>query len=194
MFCYSSKSLGPDVEQGQVLAEAVVVMVALMVLLGAIHFSGRWQYQWMHHWLTAQVDGDALALDHQGLPGNLSTPNVLPDQWHGTAQREFRIGDSHWHVVNTEGRFSQNAWRLKAAGQASTDLEVVERIGEANALWQRTALSSQAVATPLMPALKAIEGPWRDRGPALQWLGRWQGSTPGLYLDKYALGKRWPRR
>ena len=169
-------------QQGQVLAEAVVVMLLLVVLLVAVSSSGRWQFQWLKQWLMAQTAADAIALGHEGLPGQVSVNRTDIIPWQKSAMREFSVGDPRWHQLTTKGRFAQSAWRLKGSGYASVDKTVTERIEQAPRLWRKSALASKPVIYALLPTIKAVEAPWEDRGSSTDWLRRWQGSTPEAYL------------
>lgn len=167
---------------GQVLAEAVVVMLLLVVLLGAVHLSACWQYQWVRQWLAAQTAAQAFALDHARLPGPAIARHADDGRWHKSAMREFSVADSGWMSVSTGGKFAQTAWRLSGTGHASLDQTVTDRIEAAPWLWRKPGLASKAVVYALMPTIAAVEAPWESRGTATVWLENWQGSTPEAYL------------
>lgn len=167
---------------GQVLAEAVVVVLLLAVLLGAVHLSGHWQYQWLNQWLAAQTAAQAAALDHAHLPGQANAKGADVSRWHKSAMHEFSVADSGWMSVSTDGKYAQTAWRLSGAGQVSLDQTVTDRIKAAPWLWRKTELASKAVVYSLMPTIAAVEMPWESRGTATDWLEAWQGSTPEAYL------------
>lgn len=171
-------------ESGQVLAEAVVVMLLLVVMLTAVHISGSRQFQWARQWLAAQIAADAVALDHAHLPKGARAWQGSRNRWHRSVMQEFQIGSSHWQAVSTEGKFAQVAWRLSGAGQASSDEMVTRRIEQATRIWRNPELASKVVVDALMPTIKAVEMPWDDRGSATQWLQQWQGSTPPAYLSR----------
>ena len=171
-------------QSGQVLAEAVVVMLLLVVLLGAVHLTGRWQFQWATQWLRAQIAADAVALDHAQPPTGSEVRLADHSRWRNWVMRDYAVGQPKWQSISTPGRFAQTAWRLSAAGQASLDRTVTARMKAAPILWRGTELASKAVVHTLMPTIKAVEAPWDDRGSALQWLDQWQGSTPSHYLNR----------
>lgn len=177
-------------QSGQVLAEAVVVMLLLVVLVGAIHLVGRWQYQWTQQWLETQSAANAAAHGHAVMPGSATKQDGFRDMWRSLAMREFSIGQANWVKVSTAEPYGLDAWRLVGFGQASTDREVVARIGKAPRLWRLTATPSQIVANSLLPTLKAVDMPWRRRGDATEWLKVWQGSTPDVYLNPSLVRKR----
>ncbi|MCD8516366.1 MAG: hypothetical protein LRY56_12440 [Burkholderiaceae bacterium] len=180
--CCCDRKANANRQSGQVLAEAVVVMLLLVVLLLVIHLSGRWQFQWANQWLRAQIAGDAVALDHAITDDDLWVRRADATQWHNSTMREFSIGEPNWQAITSRGRFSQTAWRLAGAGQASFDRTVVERIERAPHLWRRTELASKAIIYALLPTIRAVEAPWEARGSETQWLERWQGTTPEAYL------------
>lgn len=182
MYWLHRDAVGRLRQEGQVLAEAVVVMLMLVLLVGAVHVSGRLQFQWAKQWLDAQISADAVALEHATLPADVSVGTGQRSHWRNWVMRDFAIGEPHWQSVSTDGRFGQTAWRLSGAGQTSLDASVSARIKNAPRLWRRTELASKAVVYALMPTIKAVEAPWEDRGPATQWLDLWQGSTPPQYL------------
>ena len=178
----SSASLSMRQASGQVLAEAVVVMLLLVVLLGAVHVSGLWQYQWLKQWLAAQTAAQAAALEHARLPSQAQAKRADTSRWHKSAMREFNVAQPNWKAVTTSGRFAQTAWRLSGAGQASLDQTVTDRIKSAPWLWRKTELASKAMVYSLMPTIAAVEMPWEDRGSATEWFANWQGTTPSDYL------------
>lgn len=183
MFRFNKDKYPKGCQSGQVLAEAVVVLLFLVVLVGAVQLSGRWQYQWLRQWLAAQYAADAVALDHQQLPGQANVHRADLNRWRSAVMREYSIGQASWQKITTDGQFAQSAWRLSGAGQASLDSTVTERIEQAPMLWRRTEIASKAVVYALMPTIKAVEAPWDDRGPATRWLRQWEGSTPPDYLN-----------
>lgn len=174
--------LSTSKQSGQVLAEAVVVLLLLVVLLVAIDISGRWQYRWLTQWLVAQNAADAVALDHRDLPPGASVTTAHVSRWHSQVMREFSVGHPQWHRINGEGRFAQVAWRLVGAGQASLDKTVSDRIERAPQLWRKSEFASKAVVHVLLPTITAVEAPWESRGSPTEWLRQWQGSTPEAYL------------
>ena len=169
-------------QRGQVLAEAVVVMLLLIVLIGALHQTGRWQFQWSNQWLQTQVAATAVALDHGQLPTKGTVQSADMHAWYDWVMRDFRLGQARWQQIQLPGRFAKPAWRIAGSGQASLDRAVTARIAQAKRLWGVKAASSQAVARTLMPSITAVEKPWDGRGSATQWLTQWQGSTPSVYL------------
>ena len=169
-------------QRGQVLAEAVVVMLLLVVLIGALHQTARWQFQWSSRWLKTQAAATAVALEHTQLPGKVSVQSKDPHSWYDWVMRDFRLGQARWYEIQIPGRFAKPAWRMAGAGQASVDRAVIARISQAKQLWGLKAAQSQAVVSTLMPSISAVEMPWASRGSATQWLSQWQGSTPSAYL------------
>lgn len=184
MFWCPRNSARTECESGQVLAEAVVVMLLLVVLLAAVQISGSRQFQWARQWLAAQVAADAVALEHMHLPSGALARDASRSDWHQGAMREFDVGHSQWKTVTTQGKYAQVAWRLAGAGQASSDKAVTARIEQAPQLWRKTEFASKVVVHPLMPTIKAVELPWDDRGSATDWLRKWEGSTPPTYLTR----------
>ena len=169
-------------EKGQVLAEAVVVMLLLAVLIGALHQTGRWQFDWSEQWLRTQVAATGVALDHANVSNEITVSAAQTHAWHDVVMRDFKLGQSRWQQIRVNGRFAKSAWRVSGAGQASLDRDVTARISQAHKLWARHALASQTVARTLLPSISAVEMPWADRGSATDWLSQWQGSTPESYV------------
>ena len=169
-------------QRGQVLAEAVVVMLLLVILMGALHQAGRWQHQWAANWLHTQVMATAWSLDHQVHRPGLELGPADQHAWQDWVMADYGIGEPNWFRLRQQDRFSKAAWRLAGAGQASLDRDVTAHIDQAPRLWARQALASKTVVRTLMPSIKAVELPWRDRGSATDWLGQWQGSAPAAYL------------
>ena len=169
-------------EQGQVLAEAVVVMLLLVVLIGALHQTGRWQFDWSNQWLKTQVAATGVALDHANFSNEITVSAAQTHAWHDAVMRDFKLGQSRWQQIRVNGRFAKPAWRMAGTGQASLDRDVTARIGQAHKFWARHALASQTVARTLLPSISAVEMPWHGRGSATDWLSQWQGSTPESYV------------
>jgi hypothetical protein len=170
-------------QSGQVLAEAVVVMLLLVALIWALHQTGRWQYQWSSDWLKTQVMATGWSLDHDVRVKGMQSRAADRQVWRDWVMADFGIGHAHWQTLRLSGRFSKTAWRVAGAGQASQDAQVNARIQHAPRLWLRQALVSQTTARTLLPSITAVDMPWRDRGSATNWLGQWQGSTPEAYLE-----------
>lgn len=169
-------------QRGQVLAEAVVVMLLLVILIGALHQIGRWQHQWATNWLSTQVMATAWSLDHDVGDTAFTVDRSDRHAWHNWVMADYGLGKPNWYHLRQPGRFSKSAWRLSNAGQASLDRAVTAHIEQAPRLWARQALASKTVVRTLMPSIKSVDSPWRDRGSATDWLGQWQGSTPAAYL------------
>ena len=167
---------------GQVLAEAVVVMLLLVVLVGALFQTGLWQHRWSAQWLKNQMWATAWSLDHQITDTQAVLVRSQAHGWHDAVMADYRIGASAWYHLKGSGRFSKRAWRLGGVGQASRDHHVTARIGQASRLWGAHAAASKRVVGRLMPSLEAVEAPWRERSSATDWLNIWQGSTPAAYL------------
>jgi len=166
-------------QQGNVLAEAIVIFGVLVALLTAVHLTGRWQYQWLGHQLDTQTQATALALEHTG---QSMLDRHSQDLTRTLAEREFRLGASHWLHLKREARFKQHAWRLVGTGQASTDSAATQRLTQAQRLWMQTNGHSQRVVARLQPSLEAIEVALRRRGSMTDWTRTWQGSSPDDYL------------
>jgi hypothetical protein len=166
-------------QQGNVLAEAIVIFGVLVALLTAVHLTGRWQYQWLGYQLDTQTQATALALEHKG---QSMLDRHSQDLTRTLAEREFRLGASHWLHLKREARFKQHAWRLVGTGQASTDSAATQRLTQAQRLWMQTNGHSQRVVARLQPSLEAIEVALRRRGSMTDWTRTWQGSSPDDYL------------
>lgn len=184
MWLHPKRHVSRSTQRGQVLAEAVVVMLMLIILIWALHQSGRWQYAWSTDWLKTQVTATAWSLDHVVSGKDLSISPAERDVWRNWVMADFGLGQVHWHTLNRSGRFAKKAWRLGGVGQASEDQAVTAKIRSAPRLWLKQALVSQTTAGALLPSIKAVDMPWRDRGSATDWLGQWQGSTPSAYLGE----------
>lgn len=168
---------------GQVLAEALVVMLALIVLLFGVHWSGRWQYQWLGQWQVAQTGADAAAAGHRFLPDKVRQFRQDRDASRSWVMDQYHIGEKNWYRFESSGRFAQEAWRPLGAGYASSDLAVERRLIRAPRLWRNQASRSMRVVAPLLPTIKAVEMPWNRAGDPTDWLSRWRGSTPAAYLE-----------
>lgn len=176
-------------QQGNVMAEAILVFGVLTGILTAIHLTGRWQFQWLGHQLVTQTQATALSLDHNQSSlardaqwRELSASAQGLDRTRRMAESEFRLGDNHWLLLQHHARFKQHAWRLVGTGHASTDASVISRLASAPKLWMQTNTASQRVVTRIQPSLEAIEAALRPRGSMTDWLGSWQASTPANYL------------
>lgn len=176
-------------QQGNVLAEAILIFGVLVGLLTAVHLSGRWQFQWLGHHLDIQTKATALALEHRD-PSRLEDTNQRPLVKRGQqlaqaqvlAEQAFRLGENHWLVLQRQTSFKQHAWRLVGTGHAATDQDVTKRLTNAKQLWMQTHRNSQQIVARYKPSLEAIERSLRDRGSMTDWTGSWQGSTPEVYL------------
>ena len=167
---------------GQVLAEAVVVMLVLIALLLGVHWSGRWQYEWQRQWQIVQTGADAAAADHQALPDSVRQSQHDPDASRSWVMDQYRIGENAWFRFESNGQFAQQAWRPLGAGYASADLAVERRLASAPKLWREPATHSLRAVSPLLPTILAVEMPWNRAGDPTDWLTRWRGSTPSAYL------------
>lgn len=170
-------------QSAQVLAEAVVVSMVLVILLLAVHGVGRMQYQWTKQWLAAQVAADAAVADHLHIPDAVTPHRGAIDRLRQSVMTDYGIGQSHWARFDGQGQFAQQAWRVLGSGHASADSQVRQRIEQAQLHWQSAAFASQTAARPLWLAIQAVDAPWAKRGEPLQWLRQWQGSTPEIYLE-----------
>lgn len=168
---------------GQVLAEAVVVMLALIVLLFGVHWSGRWQYEWLRQWQVTQTGADAAAADHQVLPDSVRQSQHDQEFSRSSVMSEYRIGEKNWYRFESNGRFAQVAWRPLGSGYASSDLVVERRLAAAPRLWRNQAARSLKAVAPILPTITAVEMPWNRAGDPTDWLSQWRGSTPPGYLQ-----------
>jgi len=169
-------------QSGQVLAEAVIVLLLLVCMLASIHLSGRLQYQWLQGFMGVQKSATALGLGHDSAPVSIEKKAGQRDRTRTSVQRAYRLGDEAWLHAHGRPRFSHDAWRLVGFGEASSDQAVVDRINQAPGYWRETHLSSQAALAGLSPALRAVDAPWGRMGDFDQWLKGWKGSTPSHYL------------
>lgn len=170
-------------QSGQVLAEAVVVMLLLVILIWALHQTGRWQHELYSDWLATQVNATAWSLGHDVQTNRVSSHAADHQVWRDWVMTDYGIGHAHWQKFRLSGRFAKTAWRVAGAGQASLDSDVTARLQHAPRLWLKQALVSQTTASALLPSIVAVDMPWRDRGSATEWLKQWQGSTPAKYLQ-----------
>lgn len=169
-------------QSGQVLAEAIVVLMALVILLGAIHVTNRWQFDWLRQWLDVQVAADGAMAEHVVRTEKISQSSGSVDRFRSWVLADYQIGQQRWQRYEGKGRFAQVAWRPVGAGQASSDQAVVQQLANAPRLWRRAELKSLAAVLPLSPTLQAVEMPWRRAGASIDWLNRWKGTTPSAYL------------
>jgi len=169
-------------QSGQVLAEAVIVLLLLAAMLASIHLTGRLQYQWLQGFMGVQKSATALGLGHDSAPASIEKRAGQRDRTRTSVQRAYRLGDEAWLHAHGRARFSHDAWRLVGFGEASSDQAVVDRINQAPGYWRETHLSSQAALAGLSPALRAVDAPWGRTGDFDQWLKGWTGSTPSHYL------------
>jgi hypothetical protein len=184
MCWHDENSRSCEAQKGQVLAEAIVVALMLVVLLGAVHWSSRLQFQWAQQWLGAQAAADAVVLGHQSQSIGAKARMADASQWPNWVLQDYAVGHGRWVAVSTSGRFAQTAWRLSGPGQASHDAAVTDRIERAAVLWHSADVASKAVIASLMPSIQAVEAPWKDRGFTTHWLRHWQSSIPEHYLGK----------
>jgi hypothetical protein len=177
-------------QSGQVLAEAVIVLLLLIVMLASIHLTGRLQFQWLQGFMAVQKSATAIGLGHETgvAPVNKGAGQI--DRTRSSVERAYRLGDESWVRAQHRGRFTHEAWRLVGFGQASTDQAVVDRISQAPGYWRETHLRSQASLASLSPALRAVDAPWGRTGAFDQWLNGWKGNTPNHYLREAVPGNR----
>jgi hypothetical protein len=169
-------------QSGQVLAEAVIVLLLLVAMLTSIHLTGRLQYQWLQGYMAVQKSATALGLGHDSGPVSIQKKAGQSDRTRTRVEKAYRLGNEAWlHARHRDG-FSHDAWRLVGFGEASSDQAVVDRINQAPGYWRETHLNSQAALAGLSPALRAVDAPWGRPGDFDQWIKGWKGSTPSHYL------------
>lgn len=174
-------------QNGNVIAEAVVISGVLILLLSAVHLSGRWQFGWLKQHLHTHTMATALALEHLqptalGKTLKLGRSPESIGFSRTLAEREFRLGAEGWLHLQDPQDFKQHAWRLVGTGQISSNWANTQRYEHARILWKRNQWQSQRAIAPLRPTLEAVNAPWRSRGDMTNWLFRWQDSTPKQYL------------
>ena len=175
-------------QSGQVLAEALIVLLVLIVMVTSIHLTGRLQFQWLQGFMATQKSATAIGLGHEAGAVAIKKISGQVDRTRGAVERSYRLGDESWLQAQHRGRFTHEAWRLVGFGQASTDQAVVNRISQAPGYWRETHLKSQASLVSLSPALRAVDAPWGRTGSFDQWLNGWKGNTPSHYLREAVSG------
>jgi len=175
-------------QSGQVLAEAVIVLLLFIVMLASIHLTGRLQFQWLQGFMATQKSATAISLGHETGAVPFKKRSGQVDRTRSAVERAYRLGDESWLQAQHRGRFTHEAWRLVGFGQASTDQAVVDRISQAPGYWRETHMRSQASLASLSPTLRAVDAPWGRTGAFDQWLNGWKGNTPNHYLREAVPG------
>lgn len=173
-------------QQGQVLIEAVVVMLVLVVMLLSIHHVGvrlfDWLqvfdrvFQWTHH--------KAVFHDVQPSPG-IALQQGQRDRSHTKVQSQWGLGSryfvtaasvktpsvSHHHSVQS------SAW-LSGVGVSGGAKQTQTKIQSNVITWQAQSLQSQLWVNAVKPGLIAIDLPWYRASPETDWLSQWTQSSP----------------
>lgn len=173
-----------DRESGQVLAEAVIVLLLLGGFVWAVHALGEAQVQWQAGWLAVQRRATAVSLGHQRIGQGQVFLSGPIDRSRGLAVQSFKLGQTRWLEVRSNRMKAHLAWRLVGTGQAATDADVVRRIEVAPTVWRDVAVRSQGIVARVAPTLVSVDAPWGRTAQLGRWLRGWQGSVPSSYLRR----------
>lgn len=184
-------------QQGQAMAEALLVLPGLALVLLAIGWLGRLQFSaqmlLQASRMTAMASaagapnpgqsGFRVQLEHVPLHSGADGFNhTLPQaEWLGGEARLVSAtacgavtGAGPWSVMTLQRRTSV----ALGAGHASNDADAGRRIAAATTTWRQFADRSQAVARVAGPVAAATDAPWRRAPLALDWLSAWADVVP----------------
>lgn len=184
-------------QQGQAMAEALLVLPGLALVLLAIGWLGRLQFsaQMLLQASRMTAMASAAGASNPGQSGfQVQLENVplrsgadgsnhtLPRaEWLGgevrlvsATARGAVAGAGPWSVMTLQRRTSV----ALGAGRASNDADAGRRIAAATTTWRQVADRSQAVARAAGPVAAATDAPWRRAPLALDWLSAWADVVP----------------
>lgn len=181
-------------QRGQAMVEALLLLPVLILMLLAIAWLGRTRFTALTLLQASRTAAMSIArgarVEIRDVPGGGRLQVVADsdgdgdawqDQWWAADARRVSAtsqadisGGAGWSDVRLTRRIIVAA----GAGSARDEGEAQRRIGAAMTPWSRAAVHSEALARVVVPAVDAVDAPWRRSSLSLDWLSSWADVAP----------------